>query len=165
MNPPPRMVSPSQWDVSAKQRGEVVDDLGLMTPLDRATAQRLLALVIRFDLAYEAEITAAATADELAERIVSTMPPTTKWFSNGDYGLTLGPVLAADAPPSLGWMPLTDATFDTGVIGASDEHLLVVWFLDEDQPRCEGCRSGTRISGAASHGGSRRSSSTHLLRL
>ena len=96
-----------------------VEDLA---PVDAGTATRLLRNVIRYDLAYHEECTDEATALAFAERIVGTLSEPARWWTNGTLGLGR----------TGSWNPFTEATFDTGVIGVSDDSVLVVWFPDED---------------------------------
>jgi hypothetical protein len=113
----------SRHDWILEQRGQSADGgLAHLEPISAATARRLLAHVLRFDLAYRAEVMDAETAATLADRVIDELGTPARWWTNGSIGLPRG-----DA-----WTALTEATFDTGVIGASPERVLVVWFLDED---------------------------------
>ena len=59
----------------------------------------------------------------LATKEVDVLPGSARWWTNGDVALR-GHLAT--------WTPLSEATFDTGVIGVGDEHVLVAWFMDED---------------------------------
>jgi hypothetical protein len=82
-----------------------------------------LAHVLQFDLAYHAEVIDRNVAERLAGRVTKALPSPVRWWTNGSIGL----------PGGGSWTGLTDATFDTGVIGVSRDEVLVVWFMDEDQ--------------------------------
>jgi hypothetical protein len=121
--PPPPLIGTSHADFILEQGGQAVDGgLAHLKPIDTGMARRLLTNVIRFDLAYHAELTDAETASRLADRVVAELPEPARWWTNGTIGL----------PEGDSWTGLTDATFDTGVIGVSEDRLLVVWFMDED---------------------------------
>jgi hypothetical protein len=121
-DPPAPLRSPRVYDWLFEQRQSVDGGLAHLKPIDSGTARRLLAYVLRFDLAYGAEIVDAATAGRLADRVVDALCEPVRWWTNGDVGL----------PDGGSWTGLTEATFDTGVIGASREHLLIAWVMDED---------------------------------
>jgi hypothetical protein len=121
---PAPLHSPSRHDWLLEERGESADGgLAHLDPIDVATARRLLAHVLRFDLAYRTEIMDTEMAARLADRAIDALSAPARWWTNGSIGL----------PGDGGsWTGLTEATFDTGVIGASPERVLVVWFMDED---------------------------------
>lgn len=85
-------------------------------------ARRILEHTIRFDLAYTQPIADEEQATATARRIISALDEPRYW-TNGDVGL----------PGRTGsWGPMTARTFDTGIVAADAEHVLVVWMMDED---------------------------------
>jgi hypothetical protein len=84
-----------------------------------ATAARaLIEQVLSRDLAYRAAVMSAERAAELAERFLPQFGDRAKYFSNGScHG---------------GWIPVTDATFDTGVLIIGTDCSGCLWVEDED---------------------------------
>jgi hypothetical protein len=91
--------------------------------IDREQARALLVAVQHRDLGYDQEVMERVVAEALADELVDLMPAPTRWWTNGDVALRRDRAV---------WTPLTTATFDTGVIGISAPHSMIVWFLDED---------------------------------
>jgi hypothetical protein len=96
--------------------------------IDAAEAQAVLVAVLSREMAYdsdlvprdEAQVLAAAFVGQFAEESAS-------YYTNGDYGK---PKTTPGVGP--GWNPVTDATFDTGVLVVSPTRIACAWFMDED---------------------------------
>lgn len=125
-NPPGPLIAPSRHDSIKEDAGHPIDGgLGHLDEITAAAAGQVLRRVLNHDLAYDAEIMPEDLASDHARRVIDTLPEAARWWTNGDLGLR-------DRRSPAGWTPLSDATFDTGVIGVSDTHILVAWFMDED---------------------------------
>ena len=82
-----------------------------------------LTKAIGHSLAYDIELMPDAKALEFAARFVGLLPTDRRWFSNR----------AEHSPTGLDeWNPLTNYTFDTGVIAAAGDHAWIAWFTEED---------------------------------
>ena len=105
---------------------EVTSDTELeeLEAVDTETVRRLLTHTLQFDLASHARVLDADQAARLAGNVIEALSGPVQWWTNGTLGLP---------GPRSTWTPLTPASFDTGVIGVSQERVLVVWFIDEDE--------------------------------
>ena len=90
-------------------------------------ARAVLVAVIHRDMAYSSEIVPHEIAVQLAREFVAELPPASRFYTNGAYGL---PHPTVGVGPS--WQPATDATFDTGVLAIGVPLSACVWFKDED---------------------------------
>jgi hypothetical protein len=86
-------------------------------------AETLLAAVLGRDLAYRAAVMPERVAAKLVRQPVEVLEPGARWWTNGDV---------ADRGSFAAWNPLSEATFDSGVIGISETRTLVAWVMDED---------------------------------
>lgn len=99
-----------------------IDPFG-SSPLDEITrdeAAHVLAVATTISLAYEAPIPGPAAMDAARGAIAET-GGATRFFANGRW--------RADACE---WMPLSDATFDCGVMGYDAAAGFVFWVEEED---------------------------------
>lgn len=104
-----------------------------LVQIDKAKAQSILALLLYKDMAYESEIMPIDRADYLVERFCDLFTNKASYFSNStrnknDYFNT-GKAFELGLNS---WNPLTEATFDSGIIVCDDERIGVAWFEDED---------------------------------
>jgi hypothetical protein len=98
--------------------------------IDAASARRLAELVLHVDLAYKMAIMPAARAGELADRFLSQFANgAVRYFTNGTFHELPG---ARADWSGTSWDPVTDATFDTGVLVLGPEYSGCLWVEDED---------------------------------
>jgi len=88
----------------------------------------VLRLVLHHDLAHGHEVMPEERASSLADQFLNQFPTQgTSYYTNGEFGRkTPG---SADGPS---WVPVTDATFDTGVLVLSQHSAGCLWVMDED---------------------------------
>jgi hypothetical protein len=93
------------------------------TPLSAPEALEAATRVLHSDLVYDLPVMKRDLAKELARRFIECFEDGAAFVTNGTFALdrTGG-----------GWSPLTDATFDSGVIGVSTERIGLLWVEDED---------------------------------
>jgi uncharacterized protein (TIGR02996 family) len=84
--------------------------------------------VLNKDLAYNSEIMDEDRAAFLAEWFLSVIGKSARFFTNG----TLGQHTADPQAVTGGWIPITPATFDTGVICVKANRVSILWVQDED---------------------------------
>jgi hypothetical protein len=105
-----------------------VQRLGLRPPeawtsLSAPEALEAATRVLHSDLVYDLPVMKRDLAEELARRLIECFGDGAAFVTNGTFALdrTGG-----------GWSPLTDAAFDSGVIGVSAERVGMLWVEDED---------------------------------
>jgi hypothetical protein len=96
--------------------------------ISSSEAVGILRNILNRDLAYNAEIMPGEVAQELAERFCALFPQTARYFTNGGWRTSLG----GEAQSPVSWQPLTDATFDAGIVAVGNGYLGVAWVEDED---------------------------------
>jgi hypothetical protein len=99
---------------------------GQVDEIDPGWARELLVWSIQHAEARRTELMPRSTADELAERFVALAPSPTLWFTNGRDRWP------RHVPRPNPWNPLTDYSFDTGVVAAGQGRALIAWFTDHD---------------------------------
>jgi hypothetical protein len=84
--------------------------------------------ILHKDIAYHTEIMPLPRADELARKFLASFRgPPVDYFSNGSF------THHDDGSVTLSsWSPLTEATFDTGIIVLDAGHVGCLWVEDED---------------------------------
>jgi len=92
------------------------------TRLATEDAQRAATRVLHRDLAYQAPVMAIEVAESLARRFVECCGEAAVFFTNGALALT----------GTGAWSPITDATFDSGIVGLSASRVGLLWVEDED---------------------------------
>lgn len=117
--------------------GELAAEFGLAADavlyheIDADVAHRLAALVLREDLAYNAEILPATRAAELAGRFLAGFGVAgVRFYTNGTFGDPPRPGVGGSR--SWSWNPVTGATFDTGVLILGTTRSGCLWVEDED---------------------------------
>jgi hypothetical protein len=109
-------------------------------PIDRQEAQEIILLILAQDLAYNSEIMSVELARSLSEQFLALFDDSCQYFTNGNFrSYYLNRVdeqahpLKKNTPHVFGgWMPLTEATFDTGVICFDETYTALIWVEDED---------------------------------
>ncbi len=98
--------------------------------IDLSAAHRLIQLVLSQDLAYNSETMPADLAEDLAGRFLNEFGTEgVQFFTNGTFHETPGPHLTWSG---VSWNPVTEATFDTGVLVISPKCSGCLWVEDED---------------------------------
>ena len=106
----------------------LLSDKPALLRVSEALALQIARSVLHKDMAYDTVIMSWARADELACRFLAMFhSPPTEYFSNGSFTQSdTGPVGLNS------WSPLTQATFDTGVIVVEAGLVGCLWVEDED---------------------------------
>jgi hypothetical protein len=100
----------------------LIQDETLLVTQDRAGSIAILTKLLWKEQAYNCERMDGSEAQRLAEKIIAeNESKDSRYFSNKESSLS-------DA-----WNPLTDSTFDSGVlISSGDGRYFCIWFEDED---------------------------------
>lgn len=99
------------------------DDPSAFAPVTASNAVALVASILHEDMAYSQPMMAAERAKKLAEQFLGQFGAEARFFSNGWTGWDDG---------STGWNPVTDATFDTGILVIGSDRSGCIWVEDED---------------------------------
>jgi hypothetical protein len=114
----------------AREFGLLADALSYKQ-IEESSARDLVRLVLHRDLAYKSEIMAESRAAELTDRFFAQFGPGARFFTNGTFHE--GPRLLSDsASTGASWKPVTEATFDTGVLVVAPGRSGWLWVEDED---------------------------------
>ncbi|HZZ81118.1 MAG TPA: hypothetical protein VFE62_21630 [Gemmataceae bacterium] len=103
----------------------LADDPALYRQIDSAAARRLLERILHQDLAYDSEVMPIDEASDLAGRFMAYFETVdTLYYTNGTFHEL--------QRNGTSWNPVTEATFDTGVLAISAERAGCLWVEDED---------------------------------
>ena len=106
---------------------ELSPDVSALNRVDQQLAERIAALVLSQDLAYGIQLMPLTDAARLAAAFMELFAGSmVGCFTNADFSEKGGRLSLST------WTPLTDATFDTGIIVLSTEHVGCLWVQDED---------------------------------
>lgn len=101
-----------------------LEDIGAAwREITREMARTLLRGLLLHDLAYGVEQMPDAGAWDLANQFVGIFTSEAQFFTNTDYG---------SDTMRYGWIPLTTATFDAGVLGIDENTIGILVVQDED---------------------------------
>jgi hypothetical protein len=91
--------------------------------IDRSRALRCLQLILHHDLAYEQPFMERETAHIIAESFLGLFSLAhARYYTNGSF----------EEDSTEGWDPITDSTFDHGVVACDHESIGIIWAQDED---------------------------------
>ena len=96
-------------------------------PITREQGQGLVAAILATDLAYRSPMLTSEAAEGLAARFFRRFSADAVFLTNGTLGLA-----HARGSGSGGWVPVSGATFDTGVVAVDRRRVGLVWVEDED---------------------------------
>ena len=91
--------------------------------IDRDEALRCLQHILYHDLAYQQPLMERKTAQFIGESFLALFSPyDSRFCTNGSF----------DERSMLGWTPITDSTFDHGIIAFDEKSIGMIWVQDED---------------------------------
>ncbi|HKP55385.1 MAG TPA: hypothetical protein VJV78_01620 [Polyangiales bacterium] len=106
---------------------ELSPNVSALNPVDLQLAERIAALVLAQDLAYGIQLMPLTDAARLAAAFVELFAGSkADCFTNASFNEEGGRLSLSE------WTPLTDATFDTGILVLSTERAGCLWVQDED---------------------------------
>jgi hypothetical protein len=128
----PRAATMSGGELDAFVQGMGLRPLGAAwVPLAREQALALVGQLLRFDLAYHSPAADAPAAAALAERFMAAFGADVLCYTNGTWLEGFQPQgRSALRGPS--WTPLTNATFDAGVVCVDAQMIGIFLVEDED---------------------------------
>lgn len=92
--------------------------------INQEQAKKILTAVLNKDLAYSQESMKLADAQKLADKFISFFQNNCQFFTNAEFTSNYSRLLE--------WNPITEATFDSGVVIVSNERIGLLWLEDED---------------------------------
>jgi hypothetical protein len=95
----------------------------VLFPIPRDEASGVISHLTAYDQAYGAPTGVIDIAEECGREFVALFPEDARFFTNSSE-----PIGAANRS----WHPLTEATFDAGVLAIAPRRVGVLWFEDED---------------------------------
>ena len=93
------------------------------------SARAVLDRVLERDLAYGGQAMSPEIAQQLSREFVNLFSTRCCYYTNGDFP---PPEQYRDGGWAGSWDPVTQATFDTGVIAVDSGHAGLLWIEDED---------------------------------
>lgn len=93
--------------------------------IDRDAASSIISNLLHLDLAYRVQVMPFSEAQQGAQLIIGLFNNDAQFFTNGDWSANPKERLQH-------WMPLTQHTFDSGIVACDDEHVACFWVADED---------------------------------
>ena len=100
-------------------------------PIDRDRAGRLLAYLLRFDMAYGSERMAEEEAAEVIDALMKLFENGSRFYSNGDWDQR-SPEEECQVAAGVRWVPATGCTFDGGLLVLGEQGTACLWFGDDD---------------------------------
>ena len=99
--------------------------------IDTSSAGKIIHRILHRDLAYNYELMLQTEAKTLTNRVISLYSLNVKCYTNGNFdedAIAINPRVKRG--PS--WHPITEATFDTGVVFVDKTRFGLIWVEDED---------------------------------
>jgi hypothetical protein len=93
-------------------------------------ARIIAATVLHRDLAHDSEIMSRALATELADAFLDLAPEPHVYFTNGAWADLFDE--GNELSDSVSFDPISDATFDAGVVCVGEGVVAILWVEDED---------------------------------
>jgi hypothetical protein len=126
----------SMGDEATKEiiKEQLLEDLSLKTnrikgnwkEIDKSMAKQILEYILSFDMAYDIELDSKPLADKLSNYFFNQFLSDTKYYTNGDFDNDFGFFRLRS------WTPITNSTFDTGVLGIDKNKIGILWAEDND---------------------------------
>lgn len=110
-------------------KGGSYDPEGDLEEIDEQWAVELLTWLFGHGQAYDTEFMRTSQAERLAGKFTDLVPRPRRWFTNGLRDEDPPEGIHPRPNPST---PLTDHTFDAGVIATHERRAWLAWFTDED---------------------------------
>lgn len=99
--------------------------------IERDAARTILVKLLEQDLAFGGEVMSASDAAVLADRWLEAASRSGAYLTNGNWAEPSKPVTSR-ASAGASWDPISESTFDAGVIAVDEHHASIFWVQDED---------------------------------
>lgn len=97
--------------------------------VNQSLAARIIELILRRDLAYGGPLLKPETAQAAARTFFDLFAPPSLFLTNSHFDSEGDPAILLS---QRSWTPITDATFDTGIIAVNTGRVGIFWAEDED---------------------------------
>jgi hypothetical protein len=105
---------------------ELIPDEKRLIKIDRDEAIEILKVLLSKDMAYKSEIMKIEESSALSQNVIdSYSSDDTEYFTNGHWN-------EREKNNGFTWNPMTEATFDGGIIIKRAQKVISIWFEDED---------------------------------
>lgn len=94
--------------------------------LNRSQAEKISSYILDYDLAYNVPIIEKNLAENLSSKFLNFFSEEAVFFTNASFSDDEGEFHID------GWSPITDATFDSGIIVFDGSLIGILWVMDED---------------------------------
>jgi hypothetical protein len=94
--------------------------------VDETTAKKILEYILSYDMAYDAELGTKAKASLICSYFLNEFQSDAIFFTNGYFDEDAGFFKLS------AWTPLTDSTFDTGILAIDKNKIGILWAEDND---------------------------------
>jgi hypothetical protein len=100
--------------------------------IDREAAEAVLRFILSHDLAFSSLRLPEPTVLDVIQDFIGRFSLSAQFYTNGSWaeGYRSAPNTTTSFGPE--WQPLTDATFDGGVVALDSERAGLLWIEDED---------------------------------
>jgi hypothetical protein len=95
--------------------------------LDRASAELFLTSILHLDMAYSCQCMEIGSARETSKLFLNQFQANAKFYTNATTSGRADGLLTLSA-----WHPITNATFDSGILAFDEEKIGLIWLEDED---------------------------------
>jgi hypothetical protein len=99
---------------------------GNWKPIYLSMAKKILEYILSLDMAYDLDLGTKPLADKLSAYFLNQFQSDTKYYTNGIFDEDLGFFRLRS------WLPVTDSTFDTGVLAIYKNRIGILWAEDND---------------------------------
>jgi hypothetical protein len=119
-------------ELHALARSVGIEYLSGLQAVDRTVAAAILRTILHHDLAYGSPMMSIEEADRLARRFLDEFGEDARFLTNGTFELSADAASGLNLAVLGSWLPVTSATFDTGVACVSKDFVGILWVQDED---------------------------------
>ncbi|MBT2668780.1 hypothetical protein J7J00_25570 [Bacillus sp. ISL-4] len=94
--------------------------------IDQSISKKILEYILSMDMAYDIELETKPLATMLSNYFLNEFLSNAIYYTNGDFDEDDGFFRLR------GWQPITDSTFDTGVLVIDKNNIGILWAEDND---------------------------------
>ena len=100
--------------------------------IDRKLADAITRTILFQSLAYQSSVTEINGAVSISQQFLAAFVEPVRYFTNAIFDAEYEPQIRCELVTLKSWNPISDSTFDTGVICLDATHIGILWAEDED---------------------------------